>query len=147
MKKSVLRLLLGVAFLFLAVPAFATNWVLIGDGHYIDSDSIKPANEYGTYTMQTEYLSKNNVPLEIINGKEIYNIKTNSFIDCRNHFAKTVSYSAYDANKKHVVTGTGVAKHWYDIHNPGSRAYESFAFVCTDRYLRQYRNYHPLWMY
>ncbi|MBR1425086.1 hypothetical protein IJ579_05945 [bacterium] len=130
-----------------AIPAFAVNWVLIGDGHYIDSHSIKPSSSYGTYTMTTEYLAKNNVPLETINGRNIYSIRTESYIDCKTNFAKTISYTAYDAGKRAVVSSKNIGKQWMDINQPGSRAYESYAFVCTDRYLNSYHGYHPLWWY
>lgn len=128
------------------VPAFATNWVRIGDKHYIDSDSIRPSTNYGTYTMRTKYVG-GNTPLEVINGRDVYTIRTNSFVDCTSNYAKTVSYSAYDRKGSVISTGRNVWKQWYDINNPGSRAYESYAFVCTDKYLDARPGYENLWWY
>lgn len=145
--KKMLKSLLAVSMLSMSlVPAFATNWVRIGTNHYIDSDSIRPAANYGTYTMRTRY-STTVTPLETINGRDIFEIKTNSFVDCTSNYAKTVSYSAYDNRGRLVTTGRNVGKQWYDINNPGSRAYESYAFVCTDKYLNSWRGYDDLWMY
>ena len=127
-------------------PAFAVNWVRIGDRHYIDADSIRPSNSYGTYTMKTKYLGAGS-PLEIINGRDIWTIKTNSFVDCTSNYAKTISYSAYDKNGAVVTTSRNVWKQWFDINNPGSRAYESYAFVCTDKYLDSRAGYGNLWWY
>ncbi len=145
--KKMFKSLLALSVLSMSlVPAFATNWVRIGTNHYIDSDSIKPSTNYGTYTMKTRYLTTA-VPLETINGRDIYEIKTNSFVDCTSNYAKTVSYSAYDNNGRLVTTGRNVGKQWYNINNPGSRAYESYAFVCTDKYLDSWEGYDTLWMY
>lgn len=147
MRKKFFRGFLVLALVAMTyVPAFATNWVRIGNGHYIDSDSIRPSNNYGTYTMRTKYIASG-TPLEVINGKDVWTIKTNSFVDCTANYAKTISYSAYDKNGKVVTTGRNIWKQWYDIHNPGSRAYESYAFVCTDKYLDSRSDYVNLWWY
>ena len=104
--------LLAFAAVALALtPAFATSWVRIGDGHYIDSDSIKPSANYGTYTMVTKYIA-NDSPLEVINGTGVWTIKTNSFVDCTSNYAKTVSYTAYDSRGRVVTTGRNIAKQW-----------------------------------
>ena len=96
MKKKLLKSVLALSIAMVTLtPAFATNWVRIGTNHYIDSDSIRPAANYGTYTMRTRYLTTV-TPLETINGRDIFEIKTNSFVDCTTNYAKTVSYSAYD---------------------------------------------------
>ena len=146
MKSFIMKGLCAIALCAFAVPAFAYDWVQIGAGHYIDASSIRPASNYGTYTMLTKYVASGN-PLEVINGRDVWTIRTNSFVDCTTNFAKTVSYTAYDKNGRVVTTGRNVGKHWYDINNPGSRAYESYSFVCTDRYLRQHPNYADLWYY
>ena len=143
MLKVLTALFVGV---LVAAPALATNWVLIGDGHYIDTDSIRPAG-YGVYNYNTEYLSRDNRPLEVVNGKEIYTITTQSYIDCRANFATTVSYTGYDKNKKAVVSGSRVGKQWYGINEPGSRAYDSYRYVCTDKYIQARPDYNPLWWY
>jgi len=141
------RIILGLFAAAIAVaPAFAASWVRIGDGHYIDADSIRPSTNYGTYTMNTKYLA-GSTPLEVINGKSIYTIKTSSYVDCTSNYAKTVSYSAYDKNGRLVSSGRNIWKQWCDINNPGSRAYESYAFVCTDKYLRDRDGYQALWWY
>ena len=147
MKKVLVKTLcVAMCVLTTLAPSFATNWVRIGNGHYIDSDSIRPSNNYGTYTMLTKYVASG-TPLEVVNGRDIWTIKTNSFVDCAANYAKTVSYSAYDERGRVVTTGRNVGKQWYDINNPGSRAYESYAFVCTDRYLNSWRGYDNLWLY
>ncbi len=147
MKKKICRAFLVAAVTAMSlVPAFATTWVRIGDGHYIDADSVKPSNSYGAYTMKTKYVASGS-PLEVINGRNVWKITTNSYVNCPTNFAKTVSYTAYDKNNKVVTTGRNVGKHWYDIHNPGSRAYESYAFVCTDKYLNSRPDYVDLWWY
>lgn len=127
-------------------PALATNWVKIGINHYIDADSVRPSTNYGTYTMRTKYLGIN-APLEVINGRDVWTIKTNSFVDCTSNYAKTISYSAYDRKGSVVSTGRNVWKQWYDINTPGSRAYESYAFVCTDKYLDAREGYGSMWLY
>ena len=145
--KNLLKCFLVLAVVAMTyVPAFATNWVRIGDRHYIDADSIRPATNYGTYTMRTKYVG-GNTPLEVINGRDVYTIKTNSYVDCTSNYAKTVSYSAYDRKGSVVSTGRNVWKQWYDVNNPGSRAYESYAFVCTDKYLDARPGYENLWWY
>lgn len=147
MMKNVFKGLLVLSILAVSyVPAFATNWVRIGDKHYIDSDSVRPSTNYGTYTMRTKYLASG-TPLEVINGRDIYTIKTNSFVDCTSNYAKTISYSAYDRKGSLVTTGRNVWKQWYDINTPGSRAYESYAFVCTDKYLDDRPGYGAMWLY
>lgn len=147
MKKSLLKAFVGFAFLAVtAVPAFATNWVQIGEGHYIDAHSIRPSANYGTYTYYTKYLAKA-APLERINGYEVWTIKTNSYVDCANAYAKTLSYTALDANERIVASDKKIGKQWFGVNNPGSKAYESYAFVCTDKYLNVRPGYHPLWWY
>jgi len=147
MKKGLLSGVFALALIAAtAVPTFAASWVRIGEGHYIDADSIRPSTNYGTYTMLTKYIASGS-PLEIIDGKEIWTIKTNSFVDCTTNYAKTVSYTAYDSRDKVVTTGRNVWKQWYGIDRPGSRAYESYAFVCTDKYLDTHKGYGNLWWY
>lgn len=130
----------------LVSPAMATNWFQIGQGHFIDSHSIKPANDYGTYTFDTKYTA-NAKPLEYVDGHGIWTIKTHSYIDCRNSYAKTLSYVGLDSNEKKVASNNNIGKQWFGIDNPGSKAYESYVFVCTDKYLKVREGYHPLWMY
>ena len=96
--------------------------------------------------MQTKYDAVG-TPLEVVNGRDVWSIKTNSYVDCTSNYAKTVSYSAYDSRGWLITTGRNVGKQWYDINNPGSRAYESYAFVCTDKYLNTWRGYDSLWLY
>lgn len=147
MKKGFLKGFLVLAAVAITyVPAFATNWVNIGPNHYIDSDSIKPSTNYGTYTMKTKYVSPTG-PLEVINGRNVYTIRTNSFVDCTSNYAKTISYTAYDRNGSTIASGRNVGKHWYDIDHPGSRAYETYAFVCTDKYINSWRGHNALWWY
>ena len=129
-----------------AVPAFAVSWAKIGEGHYIDVDSIRPSQAYGSYTFDTKYLSTGE-PLEEINGKKVYTINTNSFMDCRTSYGKTLTYTGLDEAGRVVVRGRDVQKQWNEINAPGSRAYETFLFVCSDRYLQQYPRYNRLWWY
>ena len=130
----------------LAAPALATNWLQIGPGHYIDSHSVKPANDYGTYTFDTKYLAKEK-PLEYVNNQGVWTIHTHSYIDCRNAYGKTLSYTALDSNEKKLVSNNNIGKQWFGINNPGSKAYESYLFVCTDKYLNEREGYNPLWWY
>lgn len=147
MKSKLLKGMLTFAVMALvSIPAFSMSWIQIGDGHYIDVDSVRPATEYGTYTFDTQYLGVN-TPLEEINGQQVWTIRTNSFIDCRNAYGKTLTYTALDANNKVVTRGRNVQKQWLDIRTPGNRAYESYSFVCTDRYINNYPRYHRLWWY
>lgn len=147
MKKNVLKAMFAFSLVaVMSAPAFATNWVRIGANHFIDSDSIRPSNTYGTYTMKTKYVGAG-TPLEVINGRDVWTIRTNSFVDCTSNYAKTVSYSAYDRRGSLISTGRNVWKQWYDINNPGSRAYESYAYVCTDKYLESRPGYGNLWWY
>ena len=85
MRKKFFRGFLVLALVAMTyVPAFATNWVRIGNGHYIDSDSIRPSNNYGTYTMRTKY-NASCTTLEVINGNDVLTIKTNTYLYC-NYF-------------------------------------------------------------
>ena len=127
-------------------PAFAMNWIQIGEGHYIDVDSIRSSTQYGSFTFDTQYLG-NSAPLEEIDGKKVWTIKTNSYIDCRNGYAKTITYTALDGENKVVVRGKNVQKQWLNINTPGNKAYESYAFVCTDRYVNSYPRYNRFWWY
>ena len=148
MKKEALKkLMLGFfASVLLMAPVSAQNWVQIGDNHYIDAHSIKPTSAYGTYTYNTRYLGTN-APLERIGGQDIWTVKTSSYMDCRNAYAKTLSYTALNMNNRTVVSDRDIGKQWFGINNPGSRAYESYLFICTDRYLNLRPNYSPLWLY
>ena len=148
MKKNCFSKLLLTLSVFgmLFSPAMATNWIQIGPGHYIDSHSIKPANDYGTYTFDTKYLAKDK-PLEYVNNQGVWTIKTHSYMDCRNSYAKTLSYTALDGNEKRLIVDKNIGKQWFGINNPGSKAYESYLFICTDKYLKDREGYHPLWWY
>ncbi len=130
----------------LASPALARNWVQIGDGHYIDAESIRPTAYYGSYTMDTKYIARN-TPLEVVNNVPIWTIKTHSYIDCKSAYAKTLSYTALDSNDRTVITDRNIGKQWFGINNPGSRANESYLFVCTDKYLNVRPGYRELWWY
>lgn len=129
-----------------ATPVFAQNWVQIGDGHYIDSQSIKSTSTYGAFTYDTKYLAKNS-PLEYIGSRGVWTIKTHSYIDCRSAYAKTLSYIALDSNERIIASEKNIGKQWFGINNPGTRGYESYAFVCTDQYVNKYPNYNSMWMY
>jgi len=148
MKKSwnLALLLIGLIVATFASPAFAKNWVQIGDGHYIDAESIRPTAYYGSYTMDTKYLGKSS-PLEVVNNIPIWTIKTHSYIDCKAAYAKTLSYTALDGNERVVVSDKNIGKQWFGINNPGSRAHESYLFVCTDKYLNVRPGYRNLWWY
>lgn len=145
--KKILTLGAGlVATVAMAVPAFAVNWIQIGPNHYIDSDSIRRSHDYGTYTFDTRYVGEYE-PLEEINGKKVWTINTNSYIDCRNAYGKTLTYTALDKDYKVVARGKDIQKQWYALNTPGGRGNESFVFVCSDRYLDRYHNYHRMWWY
>ena len=147
MKKRNVACLLGTLILVsaLSLPAFAKNWIQIGDGHYIDVDSIRQSSTYGAYTFDTKYLGKG-APLEVINGRKVWTIKTKSYIDCKSAYGKTLSYSALDADDRTIVSGNSVYKQWINIGGNG-RGAESYDFVCTDRYLDVRPGYHSLWLY
>ena len=147
MKKNFWKRFLPLALIMvLCTPVFATNWVRIGNGHYVDSDSVRPAADYGTYTMRTKYISSDE-PLEEINGKDIWTIKTDSFVDCRANFAKTIAYTAYDKKDRVAASGKNMCKHWQEIQRPGSRPHEIYSYVCTDAYLNRRPDYVDLWWY
>ena len=122
--KKIVFLLLGIITMT-SVPAFAVSWIKIGEGHYIDVDSIRPSQTYGSYTFDTKYLSTGS-PLEEINGRKVYTINTNSFMDCRTFYGKTLTYTGLDEAGRVVVRGRDVQKQWNEINAPGSRAYESY---------------------
>ena len=147
MKKSVVKNLLVLTMVSaILTPAFAASWERVGNGHYVDSTSIEAKSTPGTFTFKTKYIASG-APLEVINGKEIWSIKTESYIDCATNYAKTLSYTAYDSNEKKVASGENVGKQWYDIHRPGTRAYEAFEFVCTDKYINKWDGYDRFWWY
>jgi hypothetical protein len=147
MKRILTAGFLGIfAAMIVAAPVFAVNWVRIGEGHYIDSDSIRPSTTYGSFTFDTRYLGGNS-PLEEINGKKVWTINTNSYIDCKSAYGKTLTYTALDKDYKVVMRGKNVQKQWYGMDTPGSRGNESYTFVCTDRYLDRYHDYHRMWWY
>lgn len=129
----------------LAGPALAKNWIEIGERHYIDADSIRQSTNYGTYTFDTKYLAKD-TPLEILNGRQVWTVKTYSYIDCPNAYAKTLSYTAYDADDNKIGANRYIQKQWYNIAG-GGRGSEAYTFICTDKYLNKYPGYHKLWWY
>lgn len=145
-KRKIIGLFSALALVaVISLPAFAKNWVQIGDGHYIDVDSIRQSSTYGSYTFDTKYLGKG-VPLEVINGRKVWTIKTRSYIDCKSAYGKTLSYTALDADDRTIVSGNSVYKQWLNI-GAGGRGSESYDFVCTDRYLDARPGYHSLWLY
>lgn len=148
MKKSkALKLFVSLAVIAtISLPAFARNWVQIGDGHYIDTDTIRPSSPVGSYTFETKYLARNGAPLEVINGRKVWTVKTKSYIDCRSAYGKTLSYTALDADDRTIVSGNSVHKQWLNIGS-GTRASDSYEFVCTDRYLNTRPGYDALWWY
>lgn len=129
----------------ISLPAFAKNWVRIGEGHYIDVDSIKPSSSYGAYTFDTKYVGQG-VPLEVVNGRKVWTIKTRSYIDCKSAYGKTLSYSALDSDDRTIVSGNSIHKQWLNLGTRG-RGAESYEFVCTDKYLDLRPGYHNLWLY
>lgn len=131
---------------FASIPALAINWVQIGDGHYIDADSIRPSSDYGTYTYNTKYLGKG-APLERVDGQNIWTIKTYSYMDCRQAYAKTISYTALNENEKIINSSRNIGKQWFGVNTPGSKGYESWSFICTDKYLHNYPAYNKFWWY
>lgn len=147
MKKSrVLGLFVALVMVAtISAPAFARNWVQIGDRHYIDTDSIRPTSNYGAYTFKTKYMAKD-YPLEEVNGRKVWTVITNSYIDCKSAYGKTISYTALDANDRTIVSNSRIYKQWLNIGR-GTNASESYDFVCTDRYLRHYPEYNGLWLY
>lgn len=147
MKKFMCKSILILLVLALTyIPAHATNWVRIGDGHYVDADSIAPTDRHGAFTLKTKYIASGE-PLEIMHGKEIWTIRTNSYVDCVSNYAKTISYAAYDKRERVVSSSRHVGKQWYEINRPGTRAYESYEFVCTDNYINAWHDYDSLWKY
>ena len=50
LKKTIIAGLLGCIML----PAFASNWVQVSHNKYVDSNSIKPSNAYGTFTFKAK---------------------------------------------------------------------------------------------
>lgn len=147
MKKIYQKMCLGLlSFVLATVPVLATNWVQIGQGHYIDADSVKQSSSFATYTYNTKYLGKS-VPLEKLDGHDIWTIKTFSYMDCRQAYAKTLSYTALDANERIVNSSKNIGKQWFGVNTPGSKGYESWAFICTDKYLHNYPGYNNIWWY
>ncbi len=147
-KKILVKAMLGLFVLSgTIIPSFAQEWIGIGPGHYIDAHSLQPTRDYGAFTYVTKYVAEPGRSLEVVNGKAVATINTTSYMNCASNYAKTLSYTAYDAKGRVVNTGKNIGKHWYNIDNPGSRAYESFMFVCTDKYLRSRPYYNNFWYY
>ena len=147
MKKIVVSGIYAFLIVFaMAIPSFSVNWVRIGSGHYIDSDSIRPSDAVGTYTFDTRYVGEDQ-PLEEIDGRKVWTINTNSYIDCKTAYGKTLTYTALDKDYKVIIRGKNVQKQWLGLDSAGVRGNDTYAFVCTDRYIDRYHRYNRMWWY
>ena len=147
MLKKVLNLMLTLSIIAgMSVPAMAVSWTDVGRGMYIDSDSIKPGNTYGTDTFDSK-AQATNAPFETINGRKIWMVQGNLYVDCRSGYLKERSYKAYDANNNVVISKKNSVKEWFNI-NANNKPYGLYAYVCGEPYQR-YRagRYYPSWWY
>lgn len=134
MKNIGIKKLLSIVALFAtcSLSVFALNWEQVGDGHYIDTDSIRESYDPGTYTFTTKYMAKE-YPLETINNQEVWGVKTKTYVDCKISYAKMLSYIPLNENDKAITPKRTTSKQWVNIDS-GNVVYEPYSYVCRETF-------------
>ena len=147
-KKTLLAL--GAA-CFIAIPAFAADWVQVSPHKYVDAASIRPSNAYGTFTFKAKAIA-DGVPFERHDGRDVWQVNGSMYVNCRSGYLREVSYSLFDSNNRTIHTNKTSGNDWRNV-GPGSEVFDMFDYVCrvSDRYdWRRYDkhpNYYYKWWY
>lgn len=140
------KLLTGIVLIVtMSSPAFAVKWEQVGEGHYIDTDSIRESYDPGTYTFITKFMAKS-YPLETINNQEVWGVKTKTYVDCRSSYAKMMSYIPLNQNYKAITPKRLTSKQWVNIDS-GNVVYEPYSYVCREVFESPEFEYRNLWSY
>ncbi len=134
------RLLLLVALFGITIsPAFCSHWVTVGNGHYVDVDTIVPKQNFEGYELNgryyefwTKYVS-NGKPYKTIFGKGVVASANKVLLDCQTRFARRLSYFAYDAQGNEIIGLKMVNEQWHHLH-PRTVPFEAYQFVCSGKY-------------
>lgn len=156
MKKILPWLCLFTLFVFMGLPANAYHWVLVGQGNYVDADSIRSTvqSNYYTgegeghiYTLWTKYIADEQ-PIERMFNMDIWSSRAKVVIDCGNRTATRLSYFAYDAEGFAVAEYPKVNEKLLnitdDMETPASEIYN---FVCKGEYKHHVQHRHHTWRY
>ena len=143
-------------FVLLGLPASAYHWVLVGQGNYVDADSIRSTTqsnyytgegEGSVYTLWTKYIADEQ-PIERMFSMDIWSSRAKVAIDCENKTATRLSYYAYDAEGFAVAEYPKVNERLLDItddmDNPAAEIYK---FVCNGGYKTHVQHRHHTWRY
>lgn len=139
LKKSLL--ILG-AVAFLSLPAFAADWVQVSRNKFVDANSIKPSNAYGTFTFKAKAVADSG-PFERHNGRDVWQVNGSMYVNCRTGYLREVSNTLFDSENKTIASNKASGNDWKNV-GPGSVVHDMYEFVCrtSERYnWRRYDNY------
>lgn len=156
MKKVFPFLCLFALTVFSILPAKAYHWVLVGQGNYVDADSIRTTKQTNHYTSEgsgnlyilwTKYIA-DEVPIERMFGRDIWSSRAKIIIDCAGHTASRLSYYAYDAEGFVVAEYPKINEKILNAKDdPESPANEIFNFVCEGEYKTHLQHRHHTWRF
>ena len=156
MKKVFPLLCLFALIVISMLPAKAYHWVLVGQGNYVDADSIRSTTQSNfytgegsgnVYTLWTKYIADEQ-PIERMFGKDIWSSRAKVVIDCASHTATRLSYFAYDAEGFAVAEFQKKKKKLLNITDTlDSPATEIYNFVCKGEYLHHVQHRHHTWRF
>lgn len=146
-KKSLFTLLVLLA---CATSSFAASWVQVSKSQYVDETSIKPSHSYGTYTFKAKAVA-DGTPFERHNGKDIWQVTSSMYVDCRDAYIREISYSLYDSSSRLVASNKTSGNQWRNI-GPGNTTHDLYAYVCRSpvahynpNFYNKYNNYYYRW--
>lgn len=156
MKKVIPLLCLFTLIVFSTLPAFAFHWVIVGQGNYVDADSVRPIHQsnYYTgegggniYTLSTKFVADEQ-PIERMYGKDVWSSRAKVVIDCGNKTATRLSYYAYDAEGFAIAEYPKVNEKLLNITEAADTpASEIYNFVCTGEYNHHVQHRHSTWKF
>lgn len=142
--------------IFSVLPAKAFHWVLVGQGNYVDADSIKTtktSNYYtgegggNIYTLWTKFIADEQ-PIERMFGKDVWSSRAKVVVDCGNRTATRLSYFAYDAEGFAIAEYPKVNEKILNITDDmETPAAEIFNFVCKGDYKTHVQHRHHSWRF
>lgn len=127
-----------------SISANAADWEPVGQGQYVDASSVRPAAQYGTFTFKSKAIAKDS-PFSTQDGRSVWQINGDMYVDCRAAYVKEVSYSTFDEDNKVIRNKRSSSNQWTNV-TPNQKAYELYSYVCGAPYAR-YRNDYNRWWY
>ena len=121
------------------MPAFASNWVQVSHNKYVDADSIKPSNAYGTFTFKAKAVA-DRAPFEVQDEKEVWQVNGSMYVNCRTGYLREVSYSMYDSENKLIHSNKASGQDWRNI-GPSSPVHDLYEYVCRTSERYNWRKY------